>query len=68
MLGLGLGLVGREMYGRVCMGTYMHVCVHVDTCVHVVLPGHQSLTLTLNPSRPNIFDFFFLFFLDRGGV
>ena len=57
------------MCGRVCMGTYMHVCVHVDTRVHVVSPGHQSLTLTVTPSRTNIFDFlFFLFFLDRGGV
>ena len=38
-LGLGLMLVGRGMRGRVCMGTYMHVCVRLDTCVHVVSPG-----------------------------
>ena len=58
MLGLGLMLVGRGMSGHVYMGTYLQVCVRADTCVHVVLPGRQSPTLTLTPSRTNIFDFF----------
>ena len=39
VLGLGLMLVGRGMRGHVYMGTYMHVRVRADTCVHVVLPG-----------------------------
>ena len=57
MLGLGLMLVGRGMRGHVYMGTYLQVCVRADTCVHVVLPGRQSLTLSLTPSRVNIFIF-----------
>ena len=64
MLGLGLMLVGRGMRGHVYMGTYLQVCVRADTCVHVVSPGRQSLTLSLTPSRVNIFLFFrfFVFF------
>ena len=63
--------VGGEGDAWTCIYGHVHacVCVRADTCVHVVLPGRQSLTLTLTPSRDNIFYFLdFLDFLDRGGV